>query len=229
MSWLAGSGFSCPSFRKLVTRSRPDVLFVTSMMASALSRRPCHVYRVGLKVMAYLASTLEVQLQLGGHELPPEHEQPKQAAPAASQQTTTHRPPAALQHSQGLGLTGYSDASFAPFGGRSYGASTIALNGSVVSWRCGRQAFTTMSVAEAELYEAAQAHSTVTRNRSLGTGDYRHPGGAITASGQCSSSVLDFWVSGLMENETFEGEVLVSVRCVQRAYRHSSTSNSSTL
>ncbi|OLQ06917.1 Copia protein [Symbiodinium microadriaticum] len=49
-----------------VTRSRPDVLFVTSMMASALSKRPCHVYRVGLKVMAYLASTLEVQLQLGG-------------------------------------------------------------------------------------------------------------------------------------------------------------------
>ncbi|OLQ00651.1 Copia protein [Symbiodinium microadriaticum] len=66
-----------------VTRSRPDVLFVTSMMASALSKRPCHVYRVGLKVMAYLASTLEVQLQLGGHELPPEHEQAaKQATPA---------------------------------------------------------------------------------------------------------------------------------------------------
>ena len=141
-----------------VTRSRPDVLFVTSMMASALSKRPCHVYRVGLKVMAYLASTLDVQLQLGGHELPPEHDQAaKQATTAASQQTTNHSPPTALQHGQGLDLTGYSDASFAPFGGRSYGASTIALNGSVVSWRCGRQAFTTMSVAEAELYEAAQA------------------------------------------------------------------------
>ena len=45
-----------------VIRSRPDILFVTSMMASALSKRPCHVYRVGLKVMAYLASILEVQL-----------------------------------------------------------------------------------------------------------------------------------------------------------------------
>ena len=33
-----------------VTRSRPDVLFVVTMMASALARRPCHVYRVGLKV-----------------------------------------------------------------------------------------------------------------------------------------------------------------------------------
>ncbi|CAE7876411.1 TY5A [Symbiodinium sp. KB8] len=49
-----------------VTRSRPDVLFVVTMMASALARRPCHVYRVGLKVMAYLAASVNVQLQLGG-------------------------------------------------------------------------------------------------------------------------------------------------------------------
>ena len=141
-----------------VTRSRPDILFVTSMMASALSKRPCHVYRVGLKVMAYLASILEVQLQLGGHRMAPEHEQAaKQLQPAAVQQPAPHSPPAAIQQGEGLGLTGYSDASFAPLGGRSYGASAIALNGSVVSWRCGRQAFTTMSVAEAELYEAAQA------------------------------------------------------------------------
>ena len=59
--------------------------------------------------------------------------------------------------SLGLRLEGFSDASFTPFGGRSYGASVIALNGSVVAWKCGKQAFTTMSVAEAELYEAAQA------------------------------------------------------------------------
>eukprot|EP00439_Symbiodinium_sp_Y106_P069658 s1140_g12.t1 len=40
-----------------VTRPRPDVLFIVTMMASALSKRPCHVYRVGLKVMSYLAAT----------------------------------------------------------------------------------------------------------------------------------------------------------------------------
>ena len=73
----------------------------------------------------------------------------------SNQHPTAH--PAAIQQGEGLGLTGYNDVSFAPFGGRSYGASAIALNGSVVSWRCGHQAFTTMSVAEAELYEAAQA------------------------------------------------------------------------
>ena len=138
-----------------VTRSRPDILFITSMMASTLSRRPCHVYRVGLKVMAYLASTVGVQLQLGGRQAPQELEHShEQTQSAAQQQQPTHSPPTAMQ---GLVLVGYSDASFAPYGGRSYGASTVTLNGSVVSWRCGRQAFTTMSVAEAELYEAAQA------------------------------------------------------------------------
>ena len=134
-----------------VTRARPDILFVVTMMASALSKRPCHVYRVGLKVMAYLAASVDVQLQLGGRQ--PTGQQQQQAP------TTAASPkPEAAPHCANIGLRlqGFSDASFAPFGGRSYGASTITLNGSVISWKCGRQAFTTMSVAEAELYEAAQ-------------------------------------------------------------------------
>ncbi|CAE7577689.1 RE1 [Symbiodinium sp. CCMP2456] len=130
-----------------VTRARPDILFVVTMMASALTKRPCHVYRVGMKVMAYLAASVEVQLQLGGR-------QPVQQSQTAAAATD----PQAPQHCANirLRLEGFSDASFAPFGGRSYGASAISLNGSVVSWKCGKQAFTTMSVAEAELYEAAQ-------------------------------------------------------------------------
>ncbi|CAE7214330.1 RE1 [Symbiodinium microadriaticum] len=135
-----------------VTRSRPDVLFVVTMMASALARRPCHVYRVGLKVMAYLAASVNVQLQLGGRKHT-ELATTAAATPtaAADKPTTTHS-----MTDIGLVLEGFSDASFAPFGGRSYGASTITLNGSVIAWKCGKQAFTTMSVAEAELYEAAQ-------------------------------------------------------------------------
>ncbi|CAE7242183.1 unnamed protein product, partial [Symbiodinium sp. CCMP2456] len=132
-----------------VTRSRPDILFIVTMMASALARRPCHVYRVGLKVMAYLAASVEVQLQLGGRQ-PVENTSTTTTAAADIPTATTHKA------SVGLVLEGFSDASFAPFGGRSYGASTITLNGSVVAWKCGRQAFATMSVAEAELYEAAQ-------------------------------------------------------------------------
>ena len=132
------------------------------MMASALSKRPCHVYKIGLKVVSYLASTIDVQLQLGGHQQPVERKDLKVATASSQQQIPQHRPPAAVLEPNNklagwFGLTGYSDASFAPFGGRSYGCSLITLNGSVVSWKCARQAFTTMSVAEAELYEAAQA------------------------------------------------------------------------
>ena len=131
-----------------VTRSRPDTLFVVMMMASALAKRPNHVYRVGLKVMAYLAASVSVRLQLGGRQ-PVGEAKAAQAAAAPITKTTSIA-------SVRLRLEGFSDASFAPFGGRSYGASAITLNGSVVTWKCGRQAFTTMSVAEAELYEAAQ-------------------------------------------------------------------------
>eukprot|EP00439_Symbiodinium_sp_Y106_P022529 s5312_g2.t2 len=131
-----------------VTRSRPDTLFVVMMMASALAKRPNHVYRVGLKVMAYLAASVSVRLQLGGRQ-PVGEAKAAQAAAAPITKTTNIA-------SVRLRLEGFSDASFAPFGGRSYGASAITLNGSVVTWKCGRQAFTTMSVAEAELYEAAQ-------------------------------------------------------------------------
>eukprot|EP00439_Symbiodinium_sp_Y106_P044585 s732_g5.t1 len=129
-----------------VTRSRPDTLFIVGMMASALTKRPCHVYRIGLKVVAYLAASIDVQLQLGGRA-PTEQHTSNNTAAAAPSHTSANL---------GLVLEGYSDASFAPFGGRSYGASVVALSGSVVSWKCARQAFTTMSVAEAELYEAAQ-------------------------------------------------------------------------
>ena len=131
-----------------VTRSRPDVLFVVTMMASALTKRPCHVYLVGLKVMAYLAASVDVQLQLGGRK-------PTEAATTTAAAESKHTTSNHIANI-GLVLEGFSDASFARFGGRSYGASTITLDGSVVAWKCGKQGFATMSVAEAELYEAAQ-------------------------------------------------------------------------
>ena len=77
-------------------------------------------------------------------------------AAAAATDIQTSSSPTSHCMNIGLRLEGFSDASFAPFGGRSYGASAITLNGSVIAWKCGKQAFTTMSVAEAELYEAAQ-------------------------------------------------------------------------
>ena len=137
-----------------VTRSRPDILYVVTMMASALTRRPCHVHRVGMKVVAYLAASVNVQLQLGGREPRGKEKSEQNSSPQAA--TAAAATPNHRCQNIGLSLEGFSDASFAPFGGRSYGASVVTLNGSVVAWKCGRQAFATMSVAEAELYEAAQ-------------------------------------------------------------------------
>ena len=61
---------------------------------------------------------------------------------AVTEATTTKPTEAAFANCANLGLRleGFSDASFTPFGGRSYGASVIALNGSVVAWKCGKQA-----------------------------------------------------------------------------------------
>ena len=52
---------------------------------------------------------------------------------------------------------GYSDASFAPMGGRPLGCSVVVYNDTTISWRCGRQSLVALSVAEAELIEAVNA------------------------------------------------------------------------
>ena len=46
---------------------------------------------------------------------------------------------------------GYSDASFAPMGGRSLGCSVVVYNDTAIPWRCGRQSLVALSVDEAEL------------------------------------------------------------------------------
>ena len=54
-------------------------------------------------------------------------------------------------------LTVYSDASFAPGGGRSFGCIMAQLAGMPVAWRASKQPVITLSVAEAELYEGVSA------------------------------------------------------------------------
>ena len=53
-------------------------------------------------------------------------------------------------------LIGYSDANYAPYGGRSFGAVVITVDGFPVSWKASKQSFVTLSVMESELYEASQ-------------------------------------------------------------------------
>ena len=54
-----------------------------------------------------------------------------------------------------VALVGYSDASFAPFGGKSFGASTVVLGRTPIVWKAGKQTMVSMSVCEAELMESA--------------------------------------------------------------------------
>ena len=54
-------------------------------------------------------------------------------------------------------LVAFSDASFAPHGGRSFGCAATAVYGGFVAWRMAKQSVVAMSVAEAELYEIVNA------------------------------------------------------------------------
>ena len=111
----------------LTMRTRPDLQFVLAWMASNVSKAPNKVALVGKRVLSYLQGTAAVTLRLGRY-----------SAEDAGR------------------IIGYSDASFAPQGGRSVGASVVVLGGSPVTWKSGRQSFVTVSVAEAELHAATQ-------------------------------------------------------------------------
>ena len=95
-------------------------------MASVVSRRPAYVLRVAQRVLAYLSGTCNMKLTLG----------PRSEFPGE--------------------VICYTDASYAPFGRRSFGAAVVTLEGSPVAWKASRQSFVTLSVMEAELYAATQ-------------------------------------------------------------------------
>ena len=110
----------------LATKSRPDILFVVNHMATYVSRQPSHVIRVGQRLLAYLSGTSDMRLLLG---------------------------PRGETHNE---IVCFTDASYAPFGRRSFGAAVVTLAGSPIAWRASRQSFITLSVMEAELYAATQ-------------------------------------------------------------------------
>ena len=114
----------------LATKTRPDILFTVNAMASHVARNPLPVIRMGKRLLAYLAGTSDLELVM----VPPE------------------------KGTRGT-MTCFTDASFAPYGARSYGATVITYGRAPVLWKAGRQSFVTMSVMEAELYAAAQGYN----------------------------------------------------------------------
>ncbi|CAE7406162.1 GIP [Symbiodinium sp. CCMP2592] len=144
----------------LTMRTRPDLQFVVGHMSQWVSKHPKRVEKIGRRVLAYLSGTKEMRLVLG--EFGDVDTANKAYETSSSQSSSHHSAHTTTQDAQGstesTGLTviAYSDASFAPTGSRSYGASVVTVNGSPIAWKAGRQGMVTLSTMEAELLEATQ-------------------------------------------------------------------------
>ena len=118
-------------------------------MASIVAKRPCFVYRVGLKVLSYLNSTSTLQLRVDGRNSADDHSN----AEHQDNPPSTTAPP--FQGPIRVELRGFSDASFAPFGTKSFGCCLAVVGRTPVAWKAGRQPYVTLSVCEAELVEGS--------------------------------------------------------------------------
>ena len=93
----------------LGTRTRPDLMFVITHAASLVARRPSYVNRLGKRLLSYLAGTVDLRMTMGPTKCATEPE-----------------------------LIVYTDASYAPFGRRSFGAAVVTFAGSPIAWKSGR-------------------------------------------------------------------------------------------
>ena len=107
----------------LMSRTRPDIQYIVSLMSSRITRSPELVNRIGQRLLDYLNETIGYRVRLGQEECDPGE------------------------------LNVYTDSSFAPSGGRSHGASAVFLGQSPLTWRSSRQPLVTLSTAESELIE----------------------------------------------------------------------------
>ena len=113
----------------LAMRCRADIHYIVSYMASWVGKHPLRVTRMALRVLSYLHKTAEMRMILGQ----PKDEQYKLMSGNSS---GSSRPANNKHRVDGyfgdLKLVGYSDASFAPFGDKSYGASLVTVEDSRV-------------------------------------------------------------------------------------------------
>ena len=113
----------------LMMRCRPDLQFPVGFMAAKVSKQPNRVVQIAKRLLSYLKTTATLKMVIGGGE------------------NATALPE----------MAAWSDASFSPFGEKSYGASVVTINGYPIAWKASKQAFVTLSVMEAELLEASTA------------------------------------------------------------------------
>ena len=116
------------------TRSRPDVAFAVSKMGQWATKVPKVTIGLGLQVLAYLHSTMDLGLEFL-HDLGAYFSNHGNLNLPRTDQT----------------IEIYSDASHSPGGERSTQCVVILWRGSPIVWESCRQSFTTLSSAESEL------------------------------------------------------------------------------
>ena len=124
----------------LSTRTRPDISFAVSKMGQQATKAPEVSISVGKEVLGYLNSTITMGINYL-FEVGPYFSSHGQLAMPRNDSV----------------LEIYSDASHSPGGERSTQAFFIVWRGSPLVWVSTRQAFTTLSTAEAELVSMIHA------------------------------------------------------------------------
>ena len=117
----------------LSIRSRPDLAYGVSWMSQNITKNPETVAKVGLEMLEYLHGTSEVGL------IYEPCEENHGAEDELAFRRTTQR------------LEVFADISFAPEGAVSHQGILATYGGKTVQWESGKQAFATLSTAEAEL------------------------------------------------------------------------------
>ena len=121
------------------TRTRPDVAFAVGQASRMVARNPKQALRAAKQILGYLKGTDEVGI-IYKNEMKPRDGEAEFPGP----------------HEMGT-LEIQADVSFAPGGGRSIQGVMVMYGGGIIAWESTRQAYTTMSTAEAELTGYVQA------------------------------------------------------------------------
>ena len=123
----------------LSVRRRPDIAYAVSVMGRNVTKRPKWVQQIGKHVLGFLCNTPETCLLYR----------------PCSKDHGAHGTLQVPRHD--MLIEAFADISFAPQGDRSHQGIVLCAAGSPIQWEASRQAFHTMSTAEAELVGYCEA------------------------------------------------------------------------
>ena len=116
-------------------KTRVDIVYGVARVTSLVSRCPELAFKLGMHILCYLKGTKRIALKY---------------------QCTDDQPPHGVHNERRVTalpylLESFTDASFAPAGDKSFEAGLVQVGRNLVFWSAGKQPFTALSTAEAEL------------------------------------------------------------------------------